>query len=233
MKAVKYHTIAGLATVDKSCPIQLWDKFLPQIECTLNMLRSSQTNPKLSAYEDLFGTFDYNKTPMVPLGTKALAYVDPDVRGSWAPHALDTFYVGMSPLHYRLLEFWCPETRAYLITGSYKLFPTHCTVPTISEGDRTIISAYDILDAMKAAKPDTARSRVEYARVLERLSKIVQQGRAKAAANDHGKPPPSVPAATAASNDTISAATARPSTSHATQQAHIRADQHHCGYQRQ
>ena len=38
VKATKYHLIAGLATIDKECPIQLWDKFLPQIEDTMNML---------------------------------------------------------------------------------------------------------------------------------------------------------------------------------------------------
>jgi hypothetical protein len=34
----KEHFIAGLATVDKNCPLQLWDEFLPQIELTLNLL---------------------------------------------------------------------------------------------------------------------------------------------------------------------------------------------------
>ncbi len=34
----KEHFIAGLATVDKNCPLQFWDEFLPQIELTLNVL---------------------------------------------------------------------------------------------------------------------------------------------------------------------------------------------------
>jgi hypothetical protein len=33
----KEHFIAALATVDKLCPLQLWDEFLPQVELTLNM----------------------------------------------------------------------------------------------------------------------------------------------------------------------------------------------------
>ncbi len=37
----KEHFIAGLATVNKNCLLQLWDDFLPQIELTLNLLRSS------------------------------------------------------------------------------------------------------------------------------------------------------------------------------------------------
>ncbi len=41
----KEHVIAALATVDKLCPLQLWDEFLPQVELTLNMLCFSCHNP--------------------------------------------------------------------------------------------------------------------------------------------------------------------------------------------
>ncbi len=34
----KEHFIAALATMDKHCPLQLWDEFLPQVELTLNIL---------------------------------------------------------------------------------------------------------------------------------------------------------------------------------------------------
>ncbi len=34
----KEHFVAALATVDRLCPLQLWDKFLPQVELTLNLL---------------------------------------------------------------------------------------------------------------------------------------------------------------------------------------------------
>jgi hypothetical protein len=41
----KEHFIAALATIDKLCPLQLWDEFLPQVELTLNMLCFSRRNP--------------------------------------------------------------------------------------------------------------------------------------------------------------------------------------------
>ena len=40
----------------------------------LNMLQRSRINPKMSAYTQLFGAFDYNQTPIAPLGTKAFVY---------------------------------------------------------------------------------------------------------------------------------------------------------------
>jgi hypothetical protein len=33
----KEHFVAALATVDMLYPLQLWDKFLPQVEVTLNL----------------------------------------------------------------------------------------------------------------------------------------------------------------------------------------------------
>ena len=89
-------------------------------------------DPSKSAYKDLQGVFDYNKTPMAVLGTKALAFVDPDKQAAWQSHGVDAFVVGRCPLHYCLLEFFNPKTRAYLKTGTYKLYPRHSTVPTIN-----------------------------------------------------------------------------------------------------
>jgi hypothetical protein len=62
----KKHFTAVLATVDAHCPLQLWDEFLPQVELTLNMLRFSRRDPKKSSNQEVYGTFDFNKTPWPP-----------------------------------------------------------------------------------------------------------------------------------------------------------------------
>ena len=109
----KEHFIAALATVDAHCPLQLWDEFLPQVELTLNMLRFSRRDPKKSANQEVYGTFDFNKTPLAPIGTKALMYDDPASRASWASHATNGFYVGPAPDHYQCLRFYIPATRRF------------------------------------------------------------------------------------------------------------------------
>ncbi len=73
----KEHFVAALATVGMLCSLQLWDKFLPQVELTLNLLRVSRRDPTVLVNKELYGTFDFNKTPLAPLGTKALIYDDP------------------------------------------------------------------------------------------------------------------------------------------------------------
>jgi hypothetical protein len=68
--AFKEHFIAGLAMVDRSCPLQLWDDFLQQVELTLNLLCFSCHDPRKSANKEVNRFFDLNKTPIEPIGTK-------------------------------------------------------------------------------------------------------------------------------------------------------------------
>ncbi len=95
--------------MDMHCPLQLWDEFLPQVELTLNMLCFSRQNPNKSANQEVYGSFDFNKTPLALLGTKALIYDDTASRASWAPHATDGFYIGPASNHYRCLRFYIPS----------------------------------------------------------------------------------------------------------------------------
>lgn len=100
----KDHFIASLATLDPTCPIQFWDEVLPQVELTLNMLCFSRRNTNKSAHSKLAGGFDWNKTPIAPLGTKSLIFDTPRTRGTWAPHGTDCYYVGPAKKHYRCLK---------------------------------------------------------------------------------------------------------------------------------
>ncbi len=43
------------------------------------------------------GRFDYNKTPIAPLGTKGLVYEDAAIRTSWVPHGTDVYYINPAP----------------------------------------------------------------------------------------------------------------------------------------
>ena len=60
IRSFKNHFLAGLATVNTKFPIHEWDRLLPQALLTLNLLRNSRVNPKLSAWTYLHGIFDFN-----------------------------------------------------------------------------------------------------------------------------------------------------------------------------
>ena len=79
---IKDHFIAVLCSTDPDLPIQNWDRLVEQVEITLNLLLPSRLNPKLSSYAQLNGTFDYNRTPMPPPGTRTLVHEKPHNRGT-------------------------------------------------------------------------------------------------------------------------------------------------------
>ncbi len=73
------------------------------------MLRFSQQNPNKSVNQEVYSSFDFNKTSLAPLGTKTLIYDDLASHASWAPHATDGFYVGPTSNHYQCLRFYIPS----------------------------------------------------------------------------------------------------------------------------
>jgi hypothetical protein len=101
IRSFKDHLIAVLCSTDKSFPMHLWDRILPQAVMTLNMLRISRPNPKLSAATHIFGQHDYNRAPMAPPGTRIIAHETPGKRKIWAPHGQDGWYIGPALEHYR------------------------------------------------------------------------------------------------------------------------------------
>ena len=66
IQTFKNHFIAGLSTVDPTFPLQLWDELLTQAQDSLNLLRASCQNNKISAYAVLEGEFNFNRTPPLP-----------------------------------------------------------------------------------------------------------------------------------------------------------------------
>ena len=97
----KNHFIAGLPSVDPNFPLNLWDRLVEQGHITLNLLRASRMNPKLSAYAQIEGEFDYNRTPLAPPGIKVIVHEKPKDRASWAPHGVEGWYIGPAMESYR------------------------------------------------------------------------------------------------------------------------------------
>ena len=127
----KQHFKSGLASIDPNFPLREWDRLIPQAEITLNLLRSSRSNPKLSAYAYMFGNFDYNKTPLVPPGTKIVAHTNPAIRASWQMHGEEGWTVGPAMEHYRCIRCYFPKTRSERNTNTVTFFPKQIPFPEI------------------------------------------------------------------------------------------------------
>jgi hypothetical protein len=169
----KEHFIAALATMDMHYPLELWDEFLPQVELTLNMLCASQWNPNKSANQEVYSSFDFNKTPLAPLGTKALIYDDPASHASWAPHATNGFYIGPASNHYRCLRFYIPSTRRLRFSDTWCPYPTHCQIPVTLQHDLSIAAAADILQSLGGTVPTTTTAKIKHIRAIQKMTAIM------------------------------------------------------------
>jgi hypothetical protein len=72
---------SALATTDHDFPLQLWDRLMPQVVNTLNILHVLRINPTKLAYKVLYRLYDWNRYPFALLGCKADVYKDRDTRG--------------------------------------------------------------------------------------------------------------------------------------------------------
>jgi hypothetical protein len=153
IRTFKNHFIAGLCSTDRDFPLHLWDRLLPQAVLTLNLMRGSRINPNLSAWAQVYGQFDFNRTPIAPPGTRVLVHVKPDLRGSWSPHALDGWYVGPALDHYRCYRVWMWETQRERTPDTVTWFPQHVSMPIATSVDIIIAGAHDIIRALQNPSP--------------------------------------------------------------------------------
>jgi hypothetical protein len=101
IRSCKGHLIYGICSTDKAFPMHVWYRLLPQAVSTLNMLRISRINPKLSASTHIDGSYDYNRVSIAPPGTRLIAHETPNRRITWALHGQDGWYIGPALEHYR------------------------------------------------------------------------------------------------------------------------------------
>ena len=51
-------------------------------------------NPKISVYAHVYGPYDYNVAPFVPIGKEMLVHDKPKMRGEFADHCSKGFVLG-------------------------------------------------------------------------------------------------------------------------------------------
>jgi hypothetical protein len=77
----------------------------------------------MSAYAQLNGHFDFNRTPLAPAGTRIIAHEKPDQRASWDPHGLDGYYLGPALDHNRCYQVHITKTKGTRIVDTVEFPP--------------------------------------------------------------------------------------------------------------
>ena len=131
IQTFKKTLIATLASVHPDFPIAALSHLTPQIEFAINILRTSRLSPHLSAFENLYGPYNADRWPLVPIGTKGLVYVNSRDRplGTFGPHGIIGYYVGRAIDHYGCYTMYIPETRTTRVTDSVYWLPHNPDFP--------------------------------------------------------------------------------------------------------
>jgi hypothetical protein len=155
IQTFKNHFIAVLYGCDSTFPAKQWDRIIKQAVMTLNMCRPSRINPKLSAYQQVWGNFDFNKTPLAPPGCKVVVHERAMERGAWACHGVGGYYIGPAMKHYRNYISYIPETKGIRTTNTIEFFPEKVDMPTTATTDCLARAAEDLAEILQAPHPAT------------------------------------------------------------------------------
>ena len=155
IRTVKAHFLAILAGVAIDFPRHLWDLLLPQTELTLNLLRQSTSNPEISAWEAFSGPFNYDATPIGPLGISVIAHAKPSNRLTWSFRGREGWSVGVLLEHYRYQRYIPKDSRLLSILDTIEFCHQHITRPSVTAKDRVLHGIQQLTSAIQV-KPSSA-----------------------------------------------------------------------------
>ena len=112
IQTFKTHFKAGLTSLESDFPLSEWYRIIEQGEFALNILRTSRSNPKLSAHAYLFSQSYFSATPLVPLETKLLAHRNISIRTSLGLNGEGSWVIVPSLKHCRCIKCYFSNTRS-------------------------------------------------------------------------------------------------------------------------
>ena len=164
----------GLSITHKEFLLHLWCQLIQHAILTLNLLRQSRMNPKLSGYAQLHGEFNYYATPLAPPGTQVIIHENPMVRGMWESHGLNGWYLGPSMNHYRCHHVYVTKARGERDSDCVEFFPHNTPLPYKYSAENSIIAVRGLAYALNKPAPQVPFSNIVDSQLvaIKQLSKI-------------------------------------------------------------
>jgi hypothetical protein len=122
----KNYFIARLSVTGSRFPLHLWCRLLPQALLTLNLMQGSCINPKLLAWSQVYGNYNFNRPPP---GIHVIVHEKPALCQSWAAHGVDGWYIGPALDSYRCYRTYIWSTQWERISDTLAWFPTKIPMP--------------------------------------------------------------------------------------------------------
>ena len=149
IRTFKAHFLSILANVAPYFPRNLWDLLLPQAELTLNLLRQATLDPSQSTWSYFHGTFNYDATPIGPLGCDIITHRKTGTRNYWDFRGAVGWYVGVALQHYRCHTIVAKATCTVQISDTVEFRHLHLSQPEVTPMDRIFHGVNTLTCALK------------------------------------------------------------------------------------
>ena len=139
------HFISGFSSLPSNFPMNIWYWLFLKEKLTMNLLCISLINPRLSAYVQVHGVFDYNSTPVASHGIPVQAHVRSDTLTTWDSHVEDGFYIEPYHQHYRYHHIFITKICAECIINELKWLPhNNLRILNLTQEALIIVSLKDL-----------------------------------------------------------------------------------------
>ncbi len=169
IQTFKNHFKSVIAGVDNNFPMRLWDRLLPQMVLTLNLLCQSNVALTVSAYQYVHGAFDYNRMPLAPMGCAVQVHESNERRGTWAVNAIHGWYLQTSPEHYCCHIVYVKNTRSKRVSGSVHFKHKYITQPTLTPEDTVAKAIDDLTHALSEIRNTKGILQIKALRNMDKL----------------------------------------------------------------
>jgi hypothetical protein len=102
-----------------------------------SLIWGSCINVKQSAWSQILNQFDFNDTPLAPLGTKVLVHEKPADRDTWTPQATKAWYIGPAMESYCCYLVWVWDTQSDRNSDTISWFLTKLVFPSVTALNRS------------------------------------------------------------------------------------------------
>ena len=129
---------------------------------TLNMLRQSQLNPELSAYEEVDSIHIFKQTPLATLEYKVKFHDKYHKRITYATHSVYVWYLVTTFHHYRCYTCYNIETGGETTPDTIYFFPYFLKMTNYSSRDMDMHAAEDLEKALQTPRTESLLQLGEY-----------------------------------------------------------------------
>jgi hypothetical protein len=169
IQTFKNYFKAVMVGVDNNFPMNLWDRLLPQMVLTLNLLRQLNVAPMVSAYQYVNGPFDYNKMPLGPTGCAVQIHKRSERQGIWAENSVDEWYLRTSPEHYQCHVIYVKHMRSERVSDTVHFRHKHIMQPTLTLEDTVVKALNDLTHTLKERRNTKGTLEIEALQKIDEL----------------------------------------------------------------